>query len=96
MLSVAGLAVCALPLISLLPMIGSISILDVAGGALAEGSWSVYRIMTVLSCIALAAGAVLGTTVIARRSESRPVLIGTFALTVFGTGWVLFLLISLV
>lgn len=95
MLSVAGLAVCALPLISLLPMMAPISILDLAGGALAQGSWSVYRIMTVLSCIALAAGAVLGTTAIARRSESRMARIWIFALTVFGTGWVLFLLIVL-
>jgi hypothetical protein len=94
MLSVTGLVVCAVPLISF-PMIGPISILDLAGGAFAQGSWSIYRIMTVLSYIALAAGAVLGTTVIVRRIESRSVLIGTVALTVFGTAWVLVVLIVL-
>jgi hypothetical protein len=95
MLSVTGLAVCALPLISLLPMIGSISVFDIAGGAFGPEVWSIPRIMTILSCIALAAGAAIGATVIARTSESRAARIWTFALTIFGTGWVLFLLIVL-
>ena len=94
MLSVAGLFVCALPLIPL-PMTGSLSVFDLAGGALAPGRWSVHRIITVLSGIALAAGAAIGTTVIVRRRESRAALIGTAALAVFGTVWVLFLLVAL-
>ena len=94
MLSLAGLVLYAIPLISF-PVSAPISFGDLARGAFAQGTWSIYRIMTVLSGIALAAGAAIGTTVIARKSESRAARIWTVALAVFGTSWVLFLLVAL-
>ena len=77
-----------------LPFGESISAVDVAAGALAGGRWSLYRILTLISCVGLAFAVGAGIWVIVRLRASAALLALIACVAVLGSSWIVFLVVA--